>query len=86
MDETFDIQLKIEEIESELSGLDNQRSQLVNELMELRRQLTQNMTTMQLKFNFNAASLNNQSPQDEKVHLFRSLFKGGEISLTHVRS
>ena len=41
MAETFDIEQKISEIEEELANLDHRRSQLLDELTQLRRQSLQ---------------------------------------------
>jgi superfamily II DNA or RNA helicase len=78
MEETFDIEQKIAEIEAELCNLDQRRSQLIDELAQLRRQSLQKDSPTQLPLHLQGTSLNNQSPQDEKIRLFRSLFKGRE--------
>jgi superfamily II DNA or RNA helicase len=78
MEETVDIEQKIAEIEAELSNLDHHRSQLLGELTQLRRQSLQKNFPDQLPLNLQEVSLTNQSPQEEKIKLFRSLFKGRE--------
>jgi superfamily II DNA or RNA helicase len=78
MVKTFDIEQRITEIEAELSDLDHRRSQFLNELALLRRELLQNNSLTQLKLHFQQSSINNQSPQEEKICLFRSLFNGRE--------
>ena len=78
MEETIDIEQKIAEIEAELSNLDHHRSQLLDELTQLRRQSLNKNFPDQLPLNLQEVSLTNQSPQEEKIKLFRSLFKGRE--------
>jgi superfamily II DNA or RNA helicase len=78
MEESSDNEQKIVEIESELSSLDQRRSQLVDELSQLRRQPLQMNFQAQLPLHLQEVSLTNQSPQEEKIRLFRSLFKGRE--------
>jgi superfamily II DNA or RNA helicase len=78
MEETVDIEQKIAEIEAELSNLDHHRSHLLDELTQLRRQSLQKNFPDQLPLNLQEVSLTNQSPQEEKIKLFRSLFKGRE--------
>lgn len=74
MEENFNAQQKIEKIEAELSYLDHHRVQLLDELLQLRQELLQNNSSAQLQ----ETSINNQSPQEDKIRLFRSLFKGRE--------
>ena len=78
MGESFDVEQKIAEIEAELSNLDHHRSQLLDELTQLRRQSLQKNFPDQLPLNLQEVSLTNQSPQEDKIKLFRSLFKGRE--------
>jgi superfamily II DNA or RNA helicase len=78
MDELIDIEQKIAKIESELSNLDYHRTQLLDKLALLRQSLLQKNTPGQLKFILQETSINNQSSQEEKIRLFRSLFKGRE--------
>lgn len=77
MEEDLDVQHKIEKIEAELSDLDHRRSHLLDELLRLRGELLQKSSSAQLKLQLQT-SLNNQSPQEDKIRLFRSLFKGRE--------
>lgn len=78
MSESFDIERKISEIEAELANLDHHRNQLLDELTQLRRQLLQKDSPAQLLLNIQGIKVNNQSSQEEKIRLFRSLFKGRE--------
>lgn len=78
MEETLDMRQKIAEIESELSNLDHRRNQLLNELIQLRLEEHQKNFPAQLKFHLQQTSINNQSHQEKKILLFRSLFKGRE--------
>ena len=78
MAESFDIERKISEIEAELANLDHHRDQLLDELTQLRRQHIQKDSPAQLMLNIQGITINNQSSQEEKIRLFRSLFKGRE--------
>ena len=78
MAESFDIERKISEIEAELANLDYHRDQLLDELTQLRRQLLQKDSPAQLMLHIQGITVNNQSSQEEKIRLFRSLFKGRE--------
>jgi len=78
MSEPFDIERKISEIEAELANLDHHRNQLLDELTQLRRQPLQKDSPAQLLLNIQGIKVNNQSSQEEKIRLFRSLFKGRE--------
>jgi superfamily II DNA or RNA helicase len=78
MEETVDIEQKIAEIEAELSNLDNRRRHLLEKLTQLRRQSIRINFSDQLPLNLQEVSLTNLSPQEEKIQLFRSLFKGRE--------
>ena len=78
MAEPFDIERKISEIEAKLANLDHHRNQLLDELTQLRRQLLQKDSPAQLMLNIQGIKVNNQSSQEEKIRLFRSLFKGRE--------
>lgn len=78
MEENSDDQQKIEKIEAALSDLDHHRGQLLDELARLREELFQKNSSAQLKLQLQETSLNNQSPQEDKIRLFRSLFKGRE--------
>jgi superfamily II DNA or RNA helicase len=78
MEEPDDIKQKIAEIEVELSNLDNRRSLLLDELTQLRRQTLQKHAPAQLSFRLQQSTVNHQSSEDEKIRLFRSLFRGRE--------
>jgi superfamily II DNA or RNA helicase len=78
MEESSDIERRITEIEAELANLDHHRDQLLDELKQYRRQLFQKDSTAQLILNIQGITVNNQSAQEEKIRLFRSLFKGRE--------
>ena len=78
MEDILDIEQKISEIETALSNLDDRHRQLQNELVNLRQQLLQKNLAAQLPQHLQETSFNNQSPQEEKIRLFRSLFKGRE--------
>lgn len=76
MDDAIEIERSIEEIEAEIKDLDNHRSQLLRELDLLRSHSVEHTNTVQLKLHLQDTSLTKQSHQDEKIKLFRSLFKG----------
>ena len=78
MDESSDIEKKIAEIEAELAGLDHHRSRLLEDLASLRQHLIRENSPDQLTLHLQEVPVNNQSSQEEKIHLFRSLFKGRE--------
>ena len=78
MNESSNIERKITEIESVLANLDHNRDQLLNELTRLRQQLLQKDSPTQLPLHIQGIAINNQSSQEEKIRLFRSLFKGRE--------
>ncbi len=78
MNEPSYIERKIIEIEAELSNLDHHRGQLLDELTRLRQQLLQKDSPAQLPLHIQGIAINNLSSQEEKIRLFRSLFKGRE--------
>ena len=78
MAESFDIERKISEIEAELANLGHHRNQLLDELTQLRQLHIQKDSPAQLMLNIQGITVNNQSSQEEKIRLFRSLFKGRE--------
>ena len=78
MEEIPEIERKIAEIEAELSTLDHRRSQLLDELARLRQQPLKMNYSAQLSLHLQDASVNHQSSQEEKIRLFRSLFRGRE--------
>jgi len=78
MEESSDKEQKIADIEAELSNRDHRRGQLLDELTQLRRPSIEENYQAQLPLHLQEVSLTNQSPQEEKIKLFRSLFKGRE--------
>jgi len=78
MEETSDLERKISEIEAELVNLDHRRSEALEVLAQLRQELLQKNSPTQSRLNLVQTSINNQSSQEEKIRLFRSLFKGRE--------
>jgi len=78
MEESLDIAQKINEIEAELANMDDRRNQLLDELTRLRQQSPQQVSSKQIPLNLQTNLINNQSSQDEKIKLFRSLFRGRE--------
>ncbi len=76
--EIMDNEQKIAEIEAELSNLDNRRSQLLDELAQLRQQSLSKVAPAQLSLHLQQSTINHQSSEDGKIRLFRSLFKGRE--------
>jgi superfamily II DNA or RNA helicase len=76
MQETSGIEQKIAEVEAELAALNHRHGQLLDDLTQMRQQLILKNSPAQLSLHLQGASVNNQSPQEEKIHLFRSLFKG----------
>ena len=78
MEETSDLERKVSEIEAELLTLDLRRSQLLEELLCLRKEFLQKSIPAQPKLQLVQTLINNQSPQEEKIRLFRSLFRGRE--------
>lgn len=78
MEETANIEQEIAKIEAELSNLANRRSQLLADLTQLRQRFLHHNTPAQLSLSLQETSLTTQSPQEEKIQFFRSLFKGRE--------
>lgn len=78
MEDASEIDQKITEILSELSYLDDRRSQLKEELILLRQLRIHGNNPAQISLHFQEFTVNNHSSQEEKIHLFRSLFKGRE--------
>lgn len=78
MEETANIEQEVAKIEEELSNLASRRSQLLADLTQLRQRLLHHNTPAQLTLSLQETSLNSQSPQEEKIQLFRTLFKGRE--------
>jgi len=78
MEDMNDIEIRIAEIETELSNLNDQRNRLINELKELHQRALQIHSLAQLSLHLQEISINYQSSQEDKIRLFRSLFKGRE--------
>ena len=78
MSEFNEIRQKIETIESELQDLENRRKQLNNELSELNSLLAQKNFSIQPRFPIENALVDNASHPQEKIIIFRNLFKGRE--------
>jgi superfamily II DNA or RNA helicase len=76
MEKPNNTEQKIAEIEAELSNLDIHRNQLLDELAQLHTE-SQKLASSQLSFHLHK-SITFQSPETEKIRLFRSLFKGRE--------
>jgi superfamily II DNA or RNA helicase len=80
MEESMVVQ-KITEIEAELTRLDDRRSQYLDELTRLRQWSLEQISSTQISLNLQTNPIdpiNNQSSQDVKIKLFRSLFRGRE--------
>lgn len=67
---------RIFEIEAELSSLDFRRNQLIKELTELRQKSLQYGSPSQFSLGLQSFTVHNQSSQESKIRLFRSLFRG----------
>lgn len=78
MEELSDIEQKIAEIEAELAGLSHRRNQLLEKLAHLRQQALQENSLTQLELHLSEELVTTQASQEEKIHLFHSLFKGRE--------
>jgi superfamily II DNA or RNA helicase len=78
MEESSNIEQRISEIETELADLDNHRKQLLDELASLRQKLFRDQTPDQLPLQLPEVHVTNLSSQEQKISLFRSLFKGRE--------
>ena len=69
----------ITKAEENLSRLNNKRAKVINQLQDLRNERSQiDHPTSQLSLSFKRVSLTNDSSQDAKITLFRTLFKGRE--------
>ena len=78
MEEPSDIEKKIAEIEAELASVNHRRTQLLDELANLRQRSMGKNSPAQLSVHLREAPVTNQSSQEQKIQLFRSLFKGRE--------
>ena len=77
-DEKSDLEQKIAKLESELAQQTVRRNQLLGELEQMRLQVLYQDSSIQLPLPILGTTLTNQSSQDEKIKLFRSLFRGRE--------
>jgi hypothetical protein len=77
MDEQKDAQQRAAEIDAELSALEDRRSQLLEELKTL-EQLTVPTLPEPPSSPIAVPLVTNHSTQEEKIRLFRSLFRGRE--------
>lgn len=69
----------IEKAEEELTKLNTERAKVIDQLQTLRLERTQvDHPPSQLPLSINKVSLTNDSSQDAKIALFRTLFKGRE--------
>ena len=65
--------------EENLAKLNNKRAKVINQLQDLRNERSQfDRPLSQLSLSFKRVSLTNDSSQDAKITLFRTLFKGRE--------
>ncbi|MDY6846831.1 MAG: DEAD/DEAH box helicase family protein [Chloroflexota bacterium] len=78
MTEPHDIDQKIAYLKQALIDLDHRRSQILDELAQLRSQHLAQDFPAQLPLHLNRISIDNHASQEEKILLFRSLFKGRE--------
>jgi hypothetical protein len=78
MEDMFDIEQRIAKIEDELSNLNDRQNQLLDEIALLRQRLIRGNIPAQMPLHFQGSLINNQSSQEGKIRLFRSLFKGRE--------
>lgn len=78
MDKPGDAEQRIAEIEAELVNLEARRAQLFVELGDLRQQISPSEILDQPTLPLPGPSITNHSSQEEKIHLFRSLFHGRE--------
>ena len=79
MPENKDIDQSITAAEAELARLNVKRAELIARLKELHRtRALLAQSGVQLSLNFGSPAVTNQSSEDEKIALFKSLFKGRE--------
>ena len=65
--------------EKELAQLDQERSEILKKIKNLHSERESSVSTLSKSLSKSEPSLvTNFSPQDEKIHLFRSLFRGRE--------
>jgi hypothetical protein len=74
-----EIDLLIEKVEKELARLNTERSKAIEKLKNLRSERAQiDRPPSQLPLFFENVSVSNDSSEDDKIALFRSLFRGRE--------
>ncbi|MDY6873615.1 MAG: hypothetical protein SVR81_06575, partial [Chloroflexota bacterium] len=73
MDELHDIDQKIADLEQALMDLGHRRSQILDELAQLRHQRLAQESPGQLPLQLNRLSIDKHASQEEKIRLFRSL-------------
>jgi superfamily II DNA or RNA helicase len=79
MSDQKDIDQSIAAAEEELIRLDTKRAEVIARLQGLRREKTLLVQSgKQLSLAFRSPTITNQSPEDDKIALFLSLFKGRE--------
>ncbi len=78
MDQPKDAKQRLAEIDTELSALDDRRSQLLEELNSLQQQISAPRLAEPPSSPAATSLVTNQSPQEDKIHLFRALFRGRE--------
>jgi superfamily II DNA or RNA helicase len=79
MSDQKDIDQSIAAAEEELARLDAKRAEFIARLKNLRREkILQAQSGKQLSLAFRSPTITNQSPEEDKIALFQSLFKGRE--------
>jgi len=74
-----EIDQQIEAVERELAGLDKKRAAILEQMEALRREKSGISQGSPVSFLVNGRTpVTNQSPQEDKISLFRSLFRGRE--------
>ena len=78
MTTNIDIDRLLAEAENELLVVDNQRAELIARIKELRQRKALRDQPAQLALQLSNVAVSNQSNQEEKIALFRTLFRGRE--------
>ena len=78
MNDVLKIDQMIGEAEKELAYLDLKRFDLLNKIKELKNQKRRILNELKESHEYDTSIVTSQSPEDEKITLFRSLFKGRE--------
>jgi hypothetical protein len=79
MNSPRDTERRVAEIEAELSGLEARRTQLLEELRNLRQPIPTSTILNQLTFSLSGPSVTNQSPQEEKSNCFAPSSVGAKM-------